>query len=120
MRLVTRKPPFRSTLGATLLCPILLAGCVLGGVTGDNPPGSDEFCLTLIEETIQLGEQLVDLEDNPEDIDVDTACQYLANFIRMVDEGCIDEVDFEGSALPEGTTRDTLVDLRAAFDCPTQ
>ena len=111
MHPVTRKPSLRLTLVATLIGTILVAGCA-------PVPGSEEFCLALLAETIAVGEQLADLEGNPEDVDVNTACQYLGNFLRLVDEGCIDEADFEGSVLPEGTTRGTLVELYEAFDCP--
>jgi hypothetical protein len=73
--------------------------------------------LALLQETIGLGEQLVDLQEQPENIDLDVACQYLANFIQLLDEGCIAEADLEGSALPPGTDRETLVDLFVAFEC---
>ena len=94
--------------GATALLGLhLAAGC-----------GPEDFCLTLLEETIELGEHVVDLEENPEDIDIDIVCQYLTNVIRLIDEGCVDESNFEDSAFPSGTSRETLVDLREAFGCP--
>ena len=103
----TRKPLLWSIVVTALFGLHLAAGC-----------GPEDFCLALLEETIELGEQVVDLEENPEDIDIDIACQYLANFITLLDEGCVDESNFEDSAFPSGTNRETLVDLRETFGCP--
>ena len=58
------------------------------------------------------------MEGNPEEIDIDIACRYLANFITLLDEGCVDESNFEEPPFPAGTNRQTLVDLRDAFGCP--
>ena len=107
MRSGTRRLPLWSLVVTALFGLHLAGGC-----------GTEDFCLNLLAETIELGEQVIDLEENPEDIDIDIACQYLANVIRLVDEGCVDDANFEDSALPSGTSRETLLDLREAFGCP--
>ena len=115
----TQTSPVWPALAAGLLGILSVAGCGLQGAADNDSPDADDFCLVLLQETIGLGEQLVSLQDQPEDIDLDVACQYLANFIQLLDEGCITEADLEGSALPPGTSRETLVDLQEAFECVT-
>ena len=113
----TQTPPVWPALAAGLLGILPLAGCGLRGAPDNGSPDADDFCLALLQETIGMGEQLVDLQEQPETIDLDVACQYLANFITLLDEGCVDESYFEDSTFQAGTDRQTFVDLWVAFGC---
>jgi hypothetical protein len=88
------------------------AGCdptiSLNATTGAN----EDPCVTLAEETIAISQQLLEDADVTGEIDNTLACQFLANEIQLVDDGCIDEAD-----LPDGVNRESLVLEQQDFNC---